>query len=71
MSTYIEGMKYLPSMTLREYYAGLAMQGMLSNSYSDGCTKPLSLASNQETAEMAVNQADALIKELEKVRSEG
>lgn len=50
-------------MTLRQYYAGLAMQGMLSF--------PGTLNSNQtktpaNTANLAVSFADALIAELKK-----
>jgi hypothetical protein len=45
-------------MTLREYYAGLAMQGLLANA-------PRSLPSGQ-TAAVAVDHADALLAELAK-----
>lgn len=53
-------------LTKREYFAAMAMQGMLANSYSDGVTQPLSSANNIQIAEMAVSQADALIAELNK-----
>jgi hypothetical protein len=55
-----------PGLTKREWFAGMAMQGLLSNSYSDGATQPLSTASKFEIAKFAIDQADALIKELEK-----
>lgn len=45
-------------LTKREYFAGLAMQGLLGNGSS--------LLSFSETAREAVRQADALLKELEK-----
>lgn len=48
-------------LTKREYLAGLAMQGMLANSYTNGHTPPLSEASRHEIALCAVEQADALI----------
>lgn len=53
-------------LTKREYFAGLAMQGMLANSYSDGVTQPLSTANAYQIAGMAIAQADALLAELEK-----
>lgn len=52
------------NLTKREYFSAMAMQGMLANSYNDGCTQPLSTANAQQIAELAVGQADALIKEL-------
>lgn len=54
-------------LTKREYFAAVAMQGLLANSYNDGFNKPLSHASNEEIAVMSVGQADALIKELSKI----
>jgi hypothetical protein len=48
--------EYEGGMTLREYYAGLAMQALVSNRESDICTIVCS----------AVAIADALIAELEK-----
>jgi len=48
-------------LTKREYLAGLAMQGMLANSYGNGSTQPLSEANRHEIAQLAVEQADALI----------
>lgn len=62
----------LTSMSLREYYAGLAMQGILSNeNYMVQSAK----AANGQTEKltnlvsvMASDYADALIKELNKGR---
>lgn len=45
-------------VTKREYFAALAMQGLLANRYSNG--------ERHEIANIAVNQADALIAELNK-----
>lgn len=47
-------------MSLRQYYAGLAMQGLLAypDAVGDGTSEDL--------AKSAVNAADALLKELEK-----
>ena len=44
-------------LTKREYFAAMAMQGFLANSYS---------TRNSQLAELAVNQADSLIEELNK-----
>lgn len=48
-------------LTKREYFAGLAMQGMLANSFSNGAIQPLSEATRHEIARLAMDQADALI----------
>lgn len=53
-------------ITIRQYYAGLAMQGMLANSYSNGSTQPLSELRDSDVANLAVAYADALINELNK-----
>lgn len=45
--------------TFRRYYAAKAMQGILSN-------EKFYYLSTQKTAEMAIQHADALIKELAK-----
>lgn len=51
---------YESGMTLREHYAGLAMQGLLaSQSETYG-------ASKESTARIAVEHADALLTELNK-----
>ena len=59
-------------LTKREYFAALAMQGMLANSYQQDFLNqsPLSLASGSQIAQMAVGQADALIQSLEGRRVE-
>ena len=49
-----------PGMTLLEHYAGLMLQGMLAN--------PSALGTKKEYAQDAVDQASALIKELEKTK---
>ena len=56
-------------LTKREYFAALAMQGLLANSYSNGVNQPTSEASFSQLAGLAVNQADALIVELNKGES--
>jgi hypothetical protein len=48
-----------PGMSLREYFAAKAMQGLLSASYTEDW-------SYSRTAEDAVTAADALISELNK-----
>ena len=47
-------------LTKREYFAGLAMQGLLAN--SDGKIASLSV---QATTEISIEMADALLYELE------
>lgn len=54
------GSVQVPGMTLRQYYAGLAMQGMLADNTWGGHL--------QACAKDAVAAADALIAELEKPR---
>lgn len=46
-------------MTLRQYYAGLAMQGLIAGQYDDSYNY-------EELACASIKRADALIKELEK-----
>jgi hypothetical protein len=53
-------------LTKREYFAAMAMQGLLANSYSNGYSQPYSEASHSQLAELAVGQAEALINELNK-----
>lgn len=48
-------------LTKREWLAGLAMQWMLANSYQTSYKTPLSVASRHEIAQLATEQADALI----------
>jgi hypothetical protein len=45
-----------PGLTKREYFAALAMQGMLANSQADG--------SIEDFAKWSVQYADALLEEL-------
>jgi len=60
---------YHLGLTKREYFAGLALQGLLasgywmSTGYDDGHTR-------QERAEVAVGQADALTEALNKEQAE-
>ena len=50
----------LPGLTKREYFAGLAMQGMLANSYPD------TMGFNEEQiAKIAINYTDELLKQLQ------
>tara|TARA_R110000772_G_scaffold1340_1_gene4683 strand:- start:621 stop:863 length:243 start_codon:yes stop_codon:yes gene_type:complete len=51
-------------MSRRDYFAAAALQGLLANSFSDGYNQPLSMASQEEMAAMARDQADHLIKAL-------
>ena len=53
-------------LTKREHFAALAMQGYLSNPYSNGFTQPLSETPQDDIASLSVAMADALLKELEK-----
>ena len=53
------------AMSRRDYFAAAALQGLLANSFSDGYNQPLSLASQEEIAAMARDQADHLIKALQ------
>lgn len=51
---------YHPGMTLREYYAGQAMVGVLASGQN--------LLNQNQTADFAVKHADALIAALERKR---
>lgn len=55
-----------PGMSLRDYFAAAALQGMLANSFNDGFTKPMSLATAEEIADMAFRQADCMLAERSK-----
>ncbi|QIK61260.1 hypothetical protein G7050_16015 [Dysgonomonas sp. HDW5A] len=57
---------YNHGLTKREYFAAMAMNGMLANSYSNGSSQPLSELSYSQIAEFSVRQADALIIKLNK-----
>lgn len=54
-------------LTKREYFAAMALQGMLANSYHQDFLNqtPLSLASKNQIASLAVDQANSLIEALE------
>lgn len=52
------------AITRREYFAAMAMQGLLANSYSNGHSMPYSEATGEEIAVMAVRTADELVKKL-------
>lgn len=49
-------------LSKREWFAGLAMQGLLANSYQSNGTQSLSEVNICEIAQLAVDQVDALIK---------
>ena len=54
-------------LTKREYFAGLAMQGMLANSCDNQQgVKPYNQMTYAELTELSVKAADALLAELEK-----
>ena len=48
-------------LTKREYFAGLAMQGLMANSHNEVVS-----LSESEIAEWAIGVADELLKQLEK-----
>lgn len=54
-------------ITKREYFAALAMQGLLANSFDDHQGQPLSTASYADIADIAVKHADAVLAHLEKL----
>jgi hypothetical protein len=58
------------SLTKREYFAALAMQGILANSYNDGRDRPSYLLSEEMIARLSVTQADVLVKILNEVNDE-
>jgi len=62
----MEGINYAHGLSIREYYAGMAMQGLLANATTD----PEGLGANQAKsyASDAVYMADALIAELNKTK---
>jgi len=51
-------------LTKREYFASLAMQGLLANSYGNDHEQQLLDFSEEVIAHLAVNHADSLIKAL-------
>jgi hypothetical protein len=56
------------TLTKREQFAMMAMQGMLANSYFCGYAVPLSEGSAESIAELAFFQADLMIAESAKVQ---
>ena len=52
-------------LTKREHYAGLAMQGLLANSYSNGFSQPLSEYDSKSIAKFSIEYADEILKQLE------
>ena len=52
-------------LTKREYYAGLAMQGLLANSYGGMTSGGSRTFSPNEISKLAVIHADELLKQLE------
>lgn len=58
---------YHPGMTLREHFAGLAMQSIITTTKQEGeITEEMWQRCFKLTASTAVKVADALLKELEK-----
>jgi hypothetical protein len=53
-------------LTKLEYFAGLAMQGILANCYGAFPANPMNRPSGNQVAEDAVTAARALITELER-----
>lgn len=64
------GMKWGTGMTLLQYYAGLAMKGILANPMNSGEVGEAMRVQFGETwrARLAIGEARALIEELEKPR---
>ena len=58
--TAVGGQRMRGGLSKREYFAAMAMQGMLASGISERNSGPVSLAMS------AVEQADALLAELEK-----
>lgn len=57
----IDGIKPEYGLTKREYFAGLAMQGILAGAFGQGTTG--------QCVELSVEYADALLEELAKEKS--
>ena len=55
----------LIGLTKREYFAGLAMQGLLANSYGGMTSGGSRTFSPNEISKLAVIHADELLKQLE------
>ncbi|MCP4305478.1 MAG: hypothetical protein GY788_11495 [bacterium] len=59
----IDGTLHSPGMTLRQHYAGLAMQGMLASGITTDPHLP-EAAHHAWLAKRAARQADAMLKEV-------
>ena len=57
--------KQYSGLTKREYFAGLAMQGLLANSYGGMTSGGSRTFSPNEISKLAVLHADELLKQLE------
>lgn len=62
----ISSMIEMPGATLREVYAGMAMQGILASLAADGCIDPVDFKRKDIIAQASVSYADELIAALEK-----
>ena len=62
---FISRVKPLIGLTKREHYAGLAMQGLLANSYGGMTSGGSRTFSPNEISKLAVLHADELLKQLE------
>ena len=58
-STYVDA-----GLTKREHFAAIALQGLITSHYSSETDPDVPEASDREIAQLAVQQADALIDEL-------
>jgi len=63
-------MKELKDITRLDYFCAAALTGLIANSYSDDVAMPLSQASSNELASMAVDTAKAIIKEIKSLDGE-
>lgn len=59
--SYIKQVEPFLGLTKREYFAGVALQGILSNRW----TLEFGNYNEEKKAEMAIRQADELLKQLE------
>lgn len=63
---YITSNYFNAGLSKREYFAAMAMQGYLANSFNHEMIQPVSTATHAQIAELSVGAADALIEELNK-----
>lgn len=52
-----------PGMSLRDYFAAVALQGILANSFCNGTGQTLPHASIEQGVELAYKYADAMLIE--------